>query len=67
MQYGEAMCWQRVAQPSREQQQAVADAILAEIRRLHAGLAEHGRRGILRRLREQRRAGAGAPKGAAVA
>ena len=29
-----------------------------EIRRLYAGLEEHGRRGILRRLREQRRAAA---------
>jgi len=67
VQYGEAMCWQPIAQPSREQQQAVADVILAEIRRLHAGLAEHGRRGILKRLREQRRTKAGAPKGAAVA
>ena len=67
IQYGEAMCWQPIAQPSREQQQAVADVILAEIRRLHAGLAEHGRRGILKRLREQRRTKAGAPKGAAVA
>jgi 1-acyl-sn-glycerol-3-phosphate acyltransferase len=67
VQYGEAMCWQPITQPSREQQQAVADVILAEIRRLHAGLAEHGRRGILKRLREQRRTKAGAPKGAAVA
>jgi 1-acyl-sn-glycerol-3-phosphate acyltransferase len=67
VQYGDALRWERVAKPSREQQQAVADAILIEIRRLHAGLAEHGRKGILKRVREQRRANARAPKGAAVA
>src|ERR1035438_5863812 len=56
VQYGEAMRWTRVANPTREQQQAVADAILTEIRALYAGLEEHGRRGALRRAREQRRA-----------
>ncbi len=56
VQYGDAMRWAKVADPSREQQQAVADEILTEIRRLYAGLEEHGRRGIIQRLREQRRA-----------
>ncbi len=42
--------------PTREQQQAVADEILVEIKRLYAGLEEHGRKGVLRRVREQRRA-----------
>ncbi len=50
------MRWERVESPTREQQQAVADAILAEIRALYAGLEEHGRKGVLRRVREQRRA-----------
>src|ERR1700683_4460532 len=36
--YGQALRWERVAQPSAAQQQAVADEILAEIRRLYAGL-----------------------------
>ena len=67
IQYGEAIRWEAVENPTREQQQAVADQILVEIRRLYAGLEEHGRRGILRRLRDQRRAERGAPKGAAVA
>jgi 1-acyl-sn-glycerol-3-phosphate acyltransferase len=67
VQYGEAMRWEPIAEPTREQQQAVADQILIEIRSLYAGLEEHGRRGILRRLREQRRAQRAAPKGAAVA
>jgi 1-acyl-sn-glycerol-3-phosphate acyltransferase len=67
IQYGEPIRWEAVENPSREQQQAVADEILTEIRRLYAGLEEHGRRGILRNLREQRRARRRAPKGAAVA
>jgi 1-acyl-sn-glycerol-3-phosphate acyltransferase len=67
IQYGEAMRWEQIDNPTREQQQAVADQVLAEIRRLYAGLEEHGRRGIMRRVREQRRARRGAPKGAAVA
>jgi len=48
--------WERVEHPTREQQQAVADEILVEIRRLYAGLEEHGRKGVLQRVRAQRRA-----------
>ena len=66
VQYGDALRWAPIADPTREQQQAVADEILVEIRRLYAGLQQHGRRGILRRLRAQRRAGGGAPRGAAA-
>jgi 1-acyl-sn-glycerol-3-phosphate acyltransferase len=67
IQYGDAIRWERIENPSREQQQAVADAILIEIRRLYSGLQEHGRKGVRRRLRAQRRAESRAPKGAAVA
>ncbi len=67
VQYGDAMRWEAVENPTREQQQAVADKVLVEIRRLYAGLEQHGRRGILRRVREQRRAERRALKGAAVA
>ncbi|HUA75443.1 MAG TPA: lysophospholipid acyltransferase family protein [Solirubrobacteraceae bacterium] len=56
VQYGEPMRWERVQDPTREQQQEVADQILKEIRALYAGLEAHGRKGVLRRLREQRRA-----------
>jgi 1-acyl-sn-glycerol-3-phosphate acyltransferase len=56
IQYGDAIRWERVENPTREQQQAVADDVLAEIRRLYAGLEEHGREGILKRVRAQRRA-----------
>jgi len=55
VQYGEAMRWERVENPTREQQQAVADEVLKEIRRLYGGLQEHGRKGILQRLRAERR------------
>jgi 1-acyl-sn-glycerol-3-phosphate acyltransferase len=66
IQYGEPITWERIEQPTREQQQAVADAILTEIRGMYAGLEQHGRRGILKRVRAERRAGPGAPKGAAA-
>ena len=56
IQYGEPIRWEPIENPTREQQQAVADQVLVEIRRLYAGLEEHGRKGILRRVREQRRA-----------
>jgi 1-acyl-sn-glycerol-3-phosphate acyltransferase len=55
IQYGEAMRWEPVENPTREQQQAVADEVLVEIRRLYGGLDEHGRKAILRRVRAQRR------------
>jgi len=67
VQYGEAMRWEPIDDPTREQQQAVADQVLVEIRRLYAGLEEYGRKGILRRVREQRRAESRSHEGAAVA
>ena len=72
IQYGEPIRWERVSDPSREQQQAVADTVLGEIRRMYAGLEQYGRKGIRRHLRAQRRAEraersrGGAPKGAAA-
>jgi 1-acyl-sn-glycerol-3-phosphate acyltransferase len=54
VQYGDALRWERIENPTREQQQAVADEVLGEIRRLYSGLEEHGRKGILRRVRAQR-------------
>jgi 1-acyl-sn-glycerol-3-phosphate acyltransferase len=61
IQYGDALIWERVEDPSREQQQAVADEVLTEIRRLYEGLEEHGRRGMLRRVRAERRSSAASP------
>src|SRR6204780_3408362 len=67
IQYGQAIDWEQVDDPTPEQQQAVADAVLVEIRRLYAGLEEHGRKGVLKRVGALRRAERRAPEGAAVA
>jgi 1-acyl-sn-glycerol-3-phosphate acyltransferase len=56
IQYGDAIRWEPIEDPTREQQQAVAEAVLVEIKRLYDGLERHGRKGMLRRAREQRRA-----------
>jgi 1-acyl-sn-glycerol-3-phosphate acyltransferase len=69
VQYGEPLRFERIAEPTSEEQQAVADAILTEIKALYAGLEQHGRRGVLRTVRAQRRAERRrhAPEGAAAA
>jgi 1-acyl-sn-glycerol-3-phosphate acyltransferase len=59
--YGEPFRYERVAEPTRDQQQAAADAIFAEIRTLHAGLEEEGRAAALARARAERRAKPPAP------
>ncbi len=61
VQYGEPLRWEAVENPTREQQQAVADQVLLEIRSLYAGLEEHGRKGMIRLARERRRADRIAP------
>ncbi len=55
VQYHEPICWERVVDPTAEQQQAAADEILAGTRELYAGLQEKGRKGVLRGVREQQR------------
>jgi 1-acyl-sn-glycerol-3-phosphate acyltransferase len=55
VQYGEPIRWEPIEHPTRAQQQAVADSILTEIRALHTGLSQHGRKGVSRRVRAQRR------------
>src|SRR5471030_2234662 len=55
IQYGDPIRWEKIEDPTREQQQAVADEILLRIRALYDGLEQHGRKGVLRRVREQRR------------
>jgi 1-acyl-sn-glycerol-3-phosphate acyltransferase len=67
VQYGDALRFERIENPTREQQQAVADAVLSEIRGLYTGLEEHGRKGVLRRVRAERRRGGGSAKSAAAA
>jgi len=54
--YGEPLQWPQVERPTREQQQAVSDEILDAIRSLHEELAQHGRKGVAKRVRAERRA-----------
>jgi 1-acyl-sn-glycerol-3-phosphate acyltransferase len=55
IQYGDPIRFEQVAEPTRDQQMAVAEEIFDEIKMLHAGLETLGRKGVLQRLREQRR------------
>jgi 1-acyl-sn-glycerol-3-phosphate acyltransferase len=57
VQYSEPLRFEAVENATREQQQAVADEVLAAIREVYGGLEQHGRRGILQRARAQRRGG----------
>jgi 1-acyl-sn-glycerol-3-phosphate acyltransferase len=63
--YGRPMRWEVVEEPTREQQQAVADEVFAEIKRLYEELETQGRRAVLRAARRsksaQRADGLGAP------
>ena len=56
VQYGDPIRYEKVSDPTRDQQQAVADEIFAEIKLLYAGLEQLGRRGVMERVREERRA-----------
>ena len=57
VQYGEPIRWERVEDPTREQQQAVADEILErDPRRSTRGSTRSAARASIQRLREQRRA-----------
>ncbi|HEX4690691.1 MAG TPA: lysophospholipid acyltransferase family protein [Solirubrobacteraceae bacterium] len=54
--FGDPIRWEpRVEEPTREQQQEVANQILAEIKSLYALLEAEGRKGVLKRLRALRR------------
>ncbi|HEX2397277.1 MAG TPA: lysophospholipid acyltransferase family protein, partial [Solirubrobacteraceae bacterium] len=54
IQYGEPIRFERVEHSTREQQQAVADEILARVRELYQELERHGRRGMVQRMRRLR-------------
>jgi 1-acyl-sn-glycerol-3-phosphate acyltransferase len=45
--YGDPVRWERVEDPTRDQQQAVADQILVEIKALYETLERDGRRGVI--------------------
>jgi len=55
VQYGDPIRWETLADPTREQQMSVADEIFGEVKVLHGGLETLGRKGVLARVREQRR------------
>jgi 1-acyl-sn-glycerol-3-phosphate acyltransferase len=54
--YGDPIRWEKVAEPTRDQQQQVANEIFAEVRKLYAHLDSLGRRGVVHERRELRRA-----------
>lgn len=54
--YGEPLQFPRVLDPTREQSQAAAEEIYAEIKTLYGELREHGRAGIAARLRRDEQA-----------
>jgi 1-acyl-sn-glycerol-3-phosphate acyltransferase len=56
VQFGDPIRYERVEDPTRHQQQVVADEIFDEIKRLYAGLEALGRRGVMERVRAERRA-----------
>jgi 1-acyl-sn-glycerol-3-phosphate acyltransferase len=53
VQYGDPIRYAVVADSSRDQQQAVAEEIFAEVRELYAGLEQLGRGGAARQVRER--------------
>ena len=55
VQFGDAIRYERVDNPTRHQQMAVAEDIFGEVRVLYSGLETLGRKGVLQRVREQRR------------
>jgi 1-acyl-sn-glycerol-3-phosphate acyltransferase len=56
IQYGDAIRFEPIENATRDQQHAVAEEVLTEIKALYNGLEQHGRKGALRQAREQRRA-----------
>jgi 1-acyl-sn-glycerol-3-phosphate acyltransferase len=61
IQYGQPFKFPVTAEPTRDQQQVVADYILDRIRELYASLAELGYRGTARELKRQRGAATQSP------
>ncbi len=55
IQFGDPIRYEPVESPTRDQQMAVAEDIFGEIKVLHSGLETLGRKGVLQRLRAQRR------------
>jgi 1-acyl-sn-glycerol-3-phosphate acyltransferase len=62
IQYGEPVTFPVNEDPSREEQQQVANQVFDRVRAMYVDLEEHGRRDVLKRLREGLPAPAPAPK-----
>ena len=58
VQYGEPLHFGQVDHPTKEQSQEVADQVFDRVRTMYGALSKQGRRGVLERLREERRQGA---------
>jgi 1-acyl-sn-glycerol-3-phosphate acyltransferase len=55
VQYGEPLLYERVEHPHREQAQAVADEVFAEVKAMYDALNANGRRGVLAARRTEHR------------
>jgi len=55
VQFGDPIRYEAVQSPTRDQQMAVAEEVFGEIKVLYSGLETLGRKGVLVRVREQRR------------
>jgi len=58
VQYGQPVRFPRTEHPTREQSQEVANQVFDRVRTMHEALTKQGRRGVLERLRHERRQGA---------
>jgi 1-acyl-sn-glycerol-3-phosphate acyltransferase len=58
VQYGQPVTFPRTDHPTREQSQEAANQIFDRVRTMHEALTKQGRRGVLERLRHERRQGA---------
>jgi 1-acyl-sn-glycerol-3-phosphate acyltransferase len=58
VQYGKPMYFDPVEYPTREQSQEAAEQIFDRVRVMYEALTKQGRRGVLERLRQERRHGA---------
>jgi 1-acyl-sn-glycerol-3-phosphate acyltransferase len=67
IQYGDPFRYEKIAAPTREQAKATANEIFDAIKVLYHGLEAHGRRGVVARVREERRAARRAGRGARLA
>jgi 1-acyl-sn-glycerol-3-phosphate acyltransferase len=57
VQYGEPIAFKRVESPTREQSQETSEQIFHRVRKMYEALDAEGRKGVLARLRRERRAG----------